>query len=207
MPKMQPRRIRQEADAVRDAYAAARDQTFNLGIPSQRAPAVPGLLPRDVPGFTGREPELARITRLAEGRSVAVAVVDGPAGVGKTTLVVQAAHRLLSARPEDEPLFPDGHLYADLRGCDTTGQLPAEPTEVLEVFLRRLGVGGEEMPLGAEERSGRLREVLASKRALLVLDNAASEAQVRPLLPGAGASLVLITSRPVLAGLEVDDRI
>src|SRR6266851_4448759 len=207
MPEMQPRRVKQEADAVRDAFAAAGNQTFNLGVPSQKEPAMPGLLPRDIPGFTGRELELARITRLAEGRSVAVAVVDGPAGVGKTALVVHVAHRLLSARAEDELLFPDGHLYADLRGCDTTGQLPAEPSEVLEVFLRRLGVGGAEIPQGAEERSGRLREMLASKRALLVLDNAASEAQVRPLLPGAGASLVLITSRPVLAGLEVDDRI
>jgi hypothetical protein len=93
-----------------------------------------------------------------------------------------------------------------LRGY-TEGQSPAEPGEVLEVFLRRLGVPAEEIPASAEERSGLLRQLLASRRVLMLLDNAASEAQVRPLLPGAGGSLVLITSRSVLPGLEVNERI
>ena len=128
-----------------------------------------------------------------------VTAIGGTAGVGKTALAVHAAHRLL-------PQFPDGHLYADLRGY-TAGQSPAEPGEVLAVFLRRLGVPGEEMPDAVEERSGLLRQLLASRRVLMVLDNAAAEAQVRPLLPGAGSSLVLITSRSVLSGLEVDERI
>ena len=90
---------------------------------------VPGLLPRDVPGFTGREGELDRLTGRARGGSVVVTAIGGTAGVGKTALAVHAAHRLL-------PEFPDGQLYADLRGY-TEGQAPAEPGEVLEVFLRQ----------------------------------------------------------------------
>ena len=121
--------------ARRDAYTAGRDQVIvNVGAAGAGEPAVPGLLPRDVPGFTGREEELARLAGLAEGGSVVVTAIGGTAGVGKTALAVHAAHRLL-------PEFPDGHLYADLRGY-TEGQDPAEPGEVLEVFLRRLGVPG-----------------------------------------------------------------
>ena len=160
---------------------------------------MPGLLPRDVPGFTGREEELARLAGLAGGGRVVVTAIGGTAGVGKTALAVHAAHRLLAQ-------FPDGHLYADLRGY-TEGQDPAEPGEVLEVFLRRLGVPAEEVPVTVEERSGLLRQLLASRRVLMVLDNARTEAQVRPLLPGAGGSLVLVTSRSVLPGLEADERI
>ncbi len=112
---------------------------------------------------------------------------------------MHAAHRLA-------PQFPGGQLYADLRGY-TAGQAAAEPGEVLEVFLRRLGVVAEEMPVSVEERSGVLRQLLASRRVLMLLDNAVAEAQVRPLLPGAGGSLVLVTSRSALAGLEVNERI
>jgi len=193
-------RVRQDSAARRDAYTAGGDQAIvNIGAAGAGEPAVPGLLPRDVPGFTGREEELDRLAGLAEGGSVVVTAIGGTAGVGKTALAVHAAHRLL-------PEFPDGHLYADLRGY-TAGQSPAGPGEVLEVFLRRLGVPGDDIPAGVEERSGLLRQLLAARRVLLLLDNAGSEAQVRPLLPGAGGSLVLITSRSVLPGLEVDERI
>ena len=113
-----------------------------------------------------------------------------------SALAVRAAHRLL-------PQFPDVHLYADLRGF-TEGQDPAEPGEV---FLRRLGLPAGEVPAEVEERSGLLRQVLAGRRVLMVLDNARTEAQVRPLLPGAGGSLVLVTSRSVLPGLEADERV
>ena len=158
-----------------------------------------GLLPRDVPAFTGREGELARLAGLAEGGRATVTAIGGTAGVGKTALAVHAAHRIL-------PQFPDGQLYADLRGYSDS-QVPAEPGEVLGIFLRRLGVAAAEIPTGAEERSGLLRQLLASRRVLMLLDNAVTEAQVCPLLPGAGASLVLITSRSMLPGLEVDERI
>jgi tetratricopeptide (TPR) repeat protein len=206
MPGRPQRPAKQGTDAERDAYVAGRDQ-FNL-VAGLKEPPTPELLPLDPPGFTGREQELARIAELAKGGSVAVVAVDGAAGIGKTALVVHAAHRLRLESGDGQPLFPGGCLYADLRGCDIAGQLAAGPDEVLGKFLRHLGVGGDEMPPGVEERSERLRQLLTSKRALLVLDNAAQEEQVRPLLPGAGASVVLITSRKVLAGLaEVADRI
>jgi tetratricopeptide (TPR) repeat protein len=185
--------------AQRDAVVAGRDLTVDVVEAGPGEPVTPGLLPRDVPGFTGRNDELARLVALTGGGRVVVTAIGGTAGVGKTALAVHAAHQLLGE-------FPDGHLYADLRG-HSGSQDPTEPGEVLEVFLRSLGVRAEEIPAGLEERSGLLRQVLASRRVLMVLDNARTEAQVRPLLPGAGTSVVLVTSRSVLPGLEADERI
>jgi tetratricopeptide (TPR) repeat protein len=170
-----------------------------VGTIGAAEPVPSGLLPRVVPAFTGREGELAGLAGLAESGRGAVAAVTGTAGVGKTALAVHAAHRLL-------PWFPDGQLYADLSGY-TEDQAPAEAGAVLGTFLRRLGVAAAEMPTGTGERSGLLRQLLASRRVLMLLDNALAEAQVRPLLPGAGASLVLITSRSMLPALDVDQRI
>jgi tetratricopeptide (TPR) repeat protein len=199
---------RQKVPAPRDAFAAGRDLTVTI-VPADPAdpaePVTPGLLPRDVPGFIGRDDELARLAGsahpagLAGGGRVVVIAIGGTAGVGKTALAVHAAHQLQDG-------FPDGRLYADLHGY-TEGQEPTEPGEVLEVFLRSLGVPAAEVPAGAPERSGLLRQVLASRRVLMVLDNARTEAQVRPLLPGTGTSLVLVTSRSRLPGLEADERI
>jgi tetratricopeptide (TPR) repeat protein len=199
-------RVRQRVQADRDANAAGRDQAIYNGPITYigsgtggEAPVVPGMLPRDVPIFTGRVDELERLTALAGGGRVVVTVIGGTAGAGKTALAVHAAHRLL-------PGFPGGQLYADLRGY-AEDQNPAEPGEVLEVFLRRLGVAAEEVPAGTGERSGMLRGLLASRRVLVLLDNARSEAQVNPLLPGAGESLVLVTSRSPLPGLAADARL
>ena len=189
----------QKLVAARDAFAAGRDLTVAIAAPDPGEPATPGLLPRDVPGFTGREDELSRLADLAGGGRVVVTAIGGTAGVGKTALAVHAAHRLLAE-------FPDGHLYADLRGY-AEGQDPVEPGEVLEVFLRSLGVTAQDIPVDVAERSGLLRQLLASRRVVMVLDNARTEAQVRPLLPGAGTSLVLVTSRSTLPGLEADERI
>jgi tetratricopeptide (TPR) repeat protein len=200
VPRKPQARVRQKAAAGRDAYLAGRDQVIvDIGAVGVVQPVVPGLLPRDAPGFTGRDEELATLAGLADGTSVVVTAIGGTAGVGKTALAVHAAHKLLAQ-------FPDGQLYADLRGY-TAGQDPAGPGEVLAVFLRCLGVPAEDVPVEIEERSGLLRQLLASRRMLMVLDNARTEAQVRPLLPGAGGSLVLITSRSVLPGLETDARI
>lgn len=195
------------ADAARDAFIAENQTINHLGMSSLAAPPTPGNLPYDVPAFTGREQELAGIAQLAKSGAVAVAAVDGAAGVGKTALVVHAAHRLVAATDDGQQLFPGGHLYVDLRGFDAGGQLAARSGEVLEACLKWLGVAGGDMPQSDEEKSGRFRELLASRRTLLVLDNAGSVAQVRPLLPGAGGSLVLITSRSKLVGLEINVRI
>src|SRR5690349_15829073 len=98
---------RQDIRAERDAFAAGRDQILNITGRSDPDSA-PGLLPRDVPVFTGRVDELARLKKLATGASVVVTAIDGTAGVGKTALAIHAAHHLMKS-------FPDGHLYADMR--------------------------------------------------------------------------------------------
>ena len=190
---------RRKVTARRDAFTAGRDLNVTIAAPDPGEPVTPGLLPRDVPGFTGRSEELARLAGLAGGGRVVVTAIGGTAGVGKTALAVHAAHQLLAE-------FPDGHLYADLRGY-TEGQDPVEPGEALELFLRSLGVKAGDIPSGVTERSGLLRQLLGSLRLVMVLDNARTEAQVRPLLPGAGTSLVLVTSRSTLPGLETDERI
>ena len=208
MPDKLEDRISQRVRGGRDINAAGGDQTVitggdhmvvNVGAAGIDSSGVPGLLPRDVPGFTGRNDELARLAGLADGGRVVVTAIGGTAGVGKTALAVHAAHQMLAK-------FPDGHLYADLRGY-TEGQDPAQPGEVLALFLRSLGVPAEEVPVDGDGRSGMLRQLLASRRVLMVLDNVRNEAQVRPLLPGAGRALVVVTSRSVLPGLELDERI
>ena len=120
-------RQKQKVVSRRDAFVAGRDLTVHIAAADPGESVTPGLLPRDVPGFTGRDDELARLAGLAGGGRVVVTAIGGTAGVGKTALAVHAAHQLLAQ-------FPDGHLYADLRGY-TEGQDPAEPGEVLEVFL------------------------------------------------------------------------
>jgi tetratricopeptide (TPR) repeat protein len=193
-------RRRQKASAGRDATVVGGDQLIINIADTKFTPALaPGLLPRDVTGFIGREHEMEQLANLVSGGSVLVTAIDGIAGVGKTALAVHVAHQLRAQ-------FPDGQLYVDLRGY-TSGQPPAEPNEVLEIFLNSLGVPADDIPIGVEARSGMLRGVLASRRVLMLLDNAGSEAQVKPLLPGAGESLVIITSRSTLPSLEADSRI
>ncbi|MEU2117986.1 BTAD domain-containing putative transcriptional regulator [Streptomyces sp. NPDC016459] len=152
-------------------------------------------LPPAIPDFVGRETYLDRVLGFLENPDVGVpriAVVTGVAGAGKSSFAVHAAH----LRRES---FPDGQLYADLR---TSAQHPAEPGDILFSLLGTLGVSGAAVPEGLDERSRRYRAELADRRVLVVLDNAYSERQVRPLLPGTGHSAALITSRSGLAGLE-----
>src|SRR3984957_16794136 len=151
-------RRKQKVTAGRDAFVAGRDLIVHVAATGPAELGVPGLLPRDVPGCTGRADELARLAGLAGGGRVVVSAIGGTAGVGKTALAVHAAHQLLEQ-------FPDGHLYADLRGY-TEGQDPAEPGEVLQVFLRRLDVPADDVPAGVEERAGLLRQLLAGRRVL-----------------------------------------
>ena len=155
---------------------------------------VPAQLPLAVHGFTGRDADLAMLDGYAAQSGVVA--IAGTAGVGKTALAVQWAHRV--ARD-----FPDGQLYVNLRGYDPDQPVPA--ADALAGFLRALGVAGAEIPLQLDERSGRYRTALAGRRVLVVLDNAGSAEQVRPLLPGASGCLVVVTSRDSLAGLVALD--
>lgn len=158
---------------------------------------LPAQLPADVPDFAGRDPELSALDRLlaaAAGSPTAgaVTVVSGTAGVGKTALTVHWAHRTRHR-------FPDGQLYVNLRGYDPDRPMP--PGDALTRFLTVLGVPGDAIPLDVDDRASRFRTELADRRMLLVLDNALSEEQVRPLLPGSPACAVVVTSRDSLAGL------
>ncbi len=151
-------------------------------------------LPRDAPDFTGREAQLAAV--LAAVDSNRVVAVDGMAGVGKTTLAVHAAHRLTAD-------YPDAQLYLDLHGF-TEGRQPLDHDAALRTLLAALDVASEKIPQegGIEPLAACWRAELASRRAVVVLDNAADADQVRPLLPGAGESVALITSRNRLLGLD-----
>ncbi|MGW7819441.1 ATP-binding protein [Streptomyces puniciscabiei] len=150
-------------------------------------------LPRDVPDFTGREEQLAAV--LAAVESHRAVSVDGMAGVGKTCLAVHAAHRLTAG-------FPDAQLYVDLHGF-TEGRPPLDPDAALRMLLGALDVPSERVPQdGLEQLAACWRSELAGRRVVVVLDNAADAEQVRPLLPGAGPSVALVTSRNRLLGLD-----
>jgi len=157
------------------------------------APASVCQLPMDVPDFTGRTEEIAALERLlsAAGRQPVVAIVSGPPGSGKSTLSVHVAHRVRDA-------FPDGQLFIDLGG---TSDHPREPADVLAEMLRGLGVIDSTIPGELSERAALFRSRLALRRFLIVLDDAAGSAQVRPLLPGTGGSAVLVSSRRRMPGL------
>jgi DNA-binding SARP family transcriptional activator len=183
----------------------AADPTLSAPVNEVRGPAaqvaapttVPAQLPADVRAFTGRTGELAALDRLLappEGGEppMTVALLSGTAGVGKSALAVRWAHRVREA-------FPDGQLYVNLRGYDA--EQPVAVADALAGFLTALGVRGPEIPPGVDERAGRYRSELTSRRMLVLLDNASSVEQVRPLLPGTGSCLVLITSRDSLPGM------
>ena len=161
----------------------------------------PRQLPAAVPDFVGREAELARLTRLLDEQgqrraAVVVAVITGPAGVGKTALVVHWGHRLSDR-------FPDGELYINLRGDDPGPAL--RPEEALEWMLRALDVDAEKIPTSVEAKAALYRSLLNGRRVLVVLDNAAGVQQVRPLVPGTPGCVVLVTSRSRLSGFTARD--
>ncbi|URN07510.1 NB-ARC domain-containing protein [Actinomadura madurae] len=163
--------------------------------PEPRAPLIPAELPPDIADFTGRDREVADLTKvLTEPRpgTVAMASIAGLGGFGKTTLAVHVAHRIADR-------FPDGQLYVDLRGASAD---PARPEDVLSRFLFALGVSATGIPDSLEERVALYRSRLAGRRILILLDNVAGEEQVRPLLPGSPGTAVLLTGRVRLVGLE-----
>ena len=159
---------------------------------------VPSLLPTDIADFTGRAEQIEVIHRQLiptagekERLAVPVVVIVGKGGVGKTSLAVHASHGVAHQ-------FPDGQLFADLHGGASH---PVGPMQVLERFLRVLGVPGSYIPEGLDERAEVYRNLLGDRKVLVALDDAVSESQVSPLLPGRGAAAVIITSRRRLAGL------
>jgi tetratricopeptide (TPR) repeat protein len=152
--------------------------------------------PADFPDLAGRETEIAQLESwldtVSDRQAPVVLAVSGPPGVGKTSLAVHLAHRLA-------PRYPDALLHLDLHG---TAGTPTDAGVALTRLLRGVGLPDGEIPDEPEDRAARLRAQLYRRRALLLLDDAAHEAQIRPLLPSGAATLTLITSRNPLAGLE-----
>jgi tetratricopeptide (TPR) repeat protein/DNA-binding XRE family transcriptional regulator len=207
-----PRRGGQGRDATAPPPLVRSDTVTGAGAGSVPAPLpIPRQLPAVTREFTGRVQDLARLDallpapgdpdddaerRAATGRrpAVTVAAIDGTPGVGKTTLAVAWAHRV-------RRLFPDGQMYVNLRGYDPGP--PASPGEVLDGFLRALNVPAGRIPPTVAERAALFRSLVDRRRMLVVLDNANSAEQVRPLLPGSPSCRVVVTSRARLTGLAV----
>lgn len=165
---------------------------------SAAIPPVPAQLPADMPTFTGRLEQLARLDAVLAGvgdrpTAVVVSALSGTAGVGKTALALRWAHRVANR-------FPDGQLYVNMRGFDIDDN-PMEPGEAIRCLLDALAVPPLSIPATLDAQAGLYRSLLARKRILVVLDNARDAEQVRPLLTGGPFSTVVVTSRDSLAGL------
>ncbi|GIJ49634.1 XRE family transcriptional regulator [Virgisporangium aliadipatigenens] len=222
-----PELVAAHAELLRTSAAPTASDPATAAASTTGGRAAPAQLPADVFGFTGRERELAALDaalpdrdaearpadrrgaedrptggrdagdRGAEGRDSAaqpilISAVAGTAGVGKSALAVHWAHRVRHR-------FPDGQLHVDLRGYDPAQPVPA--ATVLAGFLRALGLPGQQIPDELDELAARYRTEVADRRMLLLLDNAGSVEQVRPLLPGTPGCVVVVTSRDPLAGL------
>ncbi|MFJ7076007.1 AfsR/SARP family transcriptional regulator [Streptomyces sp. NPDC098781] len=175
-----------------------------LAAPTPSRAGVPAELPHDAPGFAGRADELARLHALlppepgpGPANTVVISAIGGAAGIGKTALAVHWAHQVRAR-------FPDGQLYVNLHGFDHD-RPPLTPGEALELLLRGLGLGASEIPLTDEAQARAYRSLLAGRRLLVLLDNAASAQQVRPLLPGSPTCCVVVTSRNRLGDLVARD--
>jgi hypothetical protein len=161
-------------------------------------PVRPAQLPADLSDFTGRGAEVAALVKaLTEPAAQPpgaprVCVVSGPRGIGKSVLAVHTSH-LLASR------YPDGQLFADMRGSGTE---PASPRRVLERFLRALGGAGLGDSADEEELAAAYRGLVAGRRVLIVLDDARDPAQIRPLLPASSGCAVLVTARRSAVGFE-----
>jgi transcriptional regulator with XRE-family HTH domain/tetratricopeptide (TPR) repeat protein len=184
------------------ALGLAEPDSRRTGRPAGHAHGtrtVPRQLPAAVRDFVGRQAELATLTSMLDDGGadlMVVSVIGGTAGVGKTELALHWAHQVAHR-------FPDGQLYVNLRGYDARPAVTAG--EALASFLRSLGVPGHELPPGTEDRAALYRTMLAGRRMLVVLDNAAELDQLRSLLPGSPTCAVIVTSRDSLPGLIARD--
>ncbi|MEJ3748475.1 BTAD domain-containing putative transcriptional regulator [Actinomycetes bacterium KLBMP 9797] len=183
-----------------DALQRIHREVLKDSAPAVRAEAgVTRQLPPDLANFV-RRPELARLDALRpvvrrNARLTHLVAIDGAPGTGKTALAAHWAHQVADG-------YPEVQLYLNLRGYG-----PGEPVSAsaaVEILLRALGVRGDLIPRGVDQRAAMLRSTLAGRRVLLLLDNARDAEQVRPLLPG-GESLVIVTSRNQLRGLSIRD--
>jgi tetratricopeptide (TPR) repeat protein/transcriptional regulator with XRE-family HTH domain len=195
------RRLSRAAASVLPQPAAVAAPAVSPGNDGSEpaSPRAPRQLPASVPAFAGRRAQLAALSRVLRERdgTAAVMTITGTAGIGKTTLAVHWAHKAAGQ-------FPDGQLFADLRGFGPS-QAPTRPAAIVRVFLDALGVPADQVPVGEEAQFGLYRSLLASKRILVVLDNAHDAAQVRPLLPGWPSCRAIVTSRNQLTGLAAID--
>ncbi len=161
------------------------------------APVVPQQLPAETRHFAGRNAEVAELDNVlrdtGEASATAVIVITGTGGVGKTALALHWAHQIASR-------YPDGQLHVNLRGYDPSGT-PVTAADGIRALLDGLGVSRERIPDSVGARAGLYRSVLAGRRMLVLLDNAADADQVRPLLPGSPGCVVIVTSRSALSGL------
>jgi len=179
--------------------AAAGPAAQALPPPGGDVASVPRELPAGARHFTGRDAELRFLTAVLEesegrtGGTVVISAIGGMAGVGKTAVALHWAH-------EQAGRFPDGQLYANLRGFDPTGT-PLPVATVVRSFLEALGVPLARIPADVHAQLGLYRSMLVGKRMLIVLDNARDVGQVRPLIPGSAGCMVLVTSRSLLTEL------
>ncbi|QGK68506.1 tetratricopeptide repeat protein [Allosaccharopolyspora coralli] len=189
---------------LRDDDSLLTGEQRRQGSAAAPAPAayvarpVPAELPPAPAGFVGRLPESAALDAMVEqdtGTPNRLAVLTGTAGVGKSALAITWSHRVAHR-------FPDGQLYASLRGFDSE-RTPLSPAEALTSILKTLGVAADAIPVGLDDRAALYRSLLADRRVLVLLDNARDSEQVRLLLPAGTKSLVVITSRRRLDGLVV----
>ncbi|MFF9490318.1 BTAD domain-containing putative transcriptional regulator [Streptomyces sp. NPDC014676] len=182
------------------------EQTGKNSTPEAPAVATDLFVPQDqlppgLPVFAGRQTQLQDAvnlaTRVDDRAGPTIGLVTGTAGVGKTSFAIHWAHRVAK-------IFPDGHIYLDLRGFSADGQ-PKSATEAVRILLESMGVTPQKMPAHPDAQAAMYRGILADRRMLIVLDNARDAQQVRPLLAGGQSTLIIVTSRVQLTGLIVGE--